>query len=143
MKSQPDAMHALYQALTGYVIEMNCSRRFAWELICLKFDENDLRLLVRHLKSKARNGKPARALLFRSFVAGPSSVEFWEEDLQEARAEARQSRPTPRSDILRASGRLEPTQSTARPAAAIALDLVREKEAFAARMAELRASLNL
>src|SRR5690349_14753752 len=86
------AMHALYCKLVNAdpdKVRLTGQRIYPWEAWCLRFNEQDLIDLVRHIRSKGTRG---RSLLFRSLIAGPSSIEFAEEDLAEARA--RKPKPT-------------------------------------------------
>lgn len=112
LKSDPESMHALYCRLCNYKIPWSVSRLYAWELFCLNFTEADLIALIHHVRSK---GKRGRSLIFRSLIAGPASIDFAIEDLQEARAESRKPLVNhARASVLRATGRNEEHTSKAR-----------------------------
>ncbi len=120
LKSQPEAMHRLYCELCNISLEWTHGRRYPWELMCLRFTEDDLRLVVRWIQRQTRKGQPARHLTFRTFIAGPCAVEYFEEDLGQARAESRAPKPLPGADVLRATRRPDmPDPSDAKPVAKV------------------------
>ena len=107
-------MHSLYQEQCNLSLPWVMSYLFPWELFCLRFSDDDLRLVVRWIKDRKRNGRPARDFTFRNFIAGPSSLDFFAEDLAQAKAESRTPLPTPRSRALEAIGRPVPVADKVR-----------------------------
>lgn len=103
------ALHAAYVQGSGLPIELTMQRRFTWEPLWAKgVTAGDVAVVIGHLKKKLRARRPARQLTFRTFIG---DVEAFEEDLAEARAEARVQRPAP--------GRLTVLAGTGRPGDAI------------------------
>jgi len=120
-------MHKIYCELTGFNLEWSADRLWPWECWCLKFTEEDLRLVVKLIKDKERMHKPARSMNFRNFISGPSAIPFFEEDLAEARARSRATRvDTDRASVLRATGRPELPETPVRTAE----DVLRGNEAL-------------
>lgn len=106
MIADPQHLHQTYCELTGFPLRWDASRRYPWELFSLRFTEADLRLVIRWIQGRQRLNKPARSLLFRSFIAGPSSLDEFEEDMCQARAEQRTVRVNPaKAQVLRATCR--------------------------------------
>ncbi len=102
------------------MLEFDMRRLHPWEAFCLKFSDEDLKIVVRFIKDKERMGKPTRSLTFRNFISGPESLEFFEEDLCEARARNRATRvDTDRASVLRATGRSDTPEKPVRSAADI------------------------
>lgn len=101
LRTTPKRMLAAYNSLTGYNLEFCVQRDWALSLFCLKFNEDDLRTLIHHIKSK---GKKGRSLLFRNLIAGPESILAAEEELAEARVQRRRYVETPRDKALRSHG---------------------------------------
>ena len=119
--------HQLYCNLTGLNLEFDMRRLHPWELFCLKFTDDDLRIVIRFIKDNQRMGKPTRSLNFRNLIAGPDSLSFFEEDLQEAKARNRATRvDTDRASVLRATGRSETPETPVRTAE----DVLRGNEAL-------------
>lgn len=124
-------LHAQYCALTGLQVPFTTQSIFMWEnwLFC-GFSEPDLACVVRYLKLKIKEGKrPKESLLPRNLI---QRTDFFGEDLAIARAESR-NKPSnsPKAEILRAAGYVEPEKQTVRPAgdvlaAAKALDDLRK-----------------
>lgn len=126
-------MHHLYVLLTGYQLEFSMNRLYAWELFCSKFTEGDLRIVVKHIQNRQRQNKPARSLSFRNFISGPSSIDFFAEDLAEAKTESlvrakirEQQGPMARNHALLSIGRPMPTPDRVKSAE----DIMRGNEAF-------------
>jgi hypothetical protein len=115
-------MHSLYQELTDLSLPWVATHLFSWECFCLRFTDDDLRLVVRWIKDRKRNGRPAREFTFRGFIAGPSSLDFFAEDLAQAKSEARIPRKTERDRVLAQVGRVEPVRDTARPVGSFVKD---------------------
>lgn len=110
--------HELYCTLTGLFIPWEMRRLWNWEQFCLKFSDDDLRIVIKFIKDKVRMGKPARSFTFRNFIGGPESISFFEEDLAEAKARNRATRKDPeRTAVLRATGREENHTRPARTSA--------------------------
>lgn len=127
----PERYHHLYVKLTALPIVFGSDRRFAWELFCLRFTEDDLRTVIAFLKEKKAKRQPARSLSFRSLISGPGSLSYFEEDLAEARA----TRRIPVVDhgkaaILKASGREAQPQSEAVPIGKVIGNTPEEMKAF-------------
>ena len=107
-------MHNLYQELTGLSLPWTMQMLFPWEKFCLRFTDDDLRLTIRFIKDEKRKGNPVRSFNFRTFISGPDSLNFFAEDLAQARAYARIPPVTPRDKILAASGRSKPDRENVR-----------------------------
>lgn len=129
----PKRLHDLYVTLTGFEIRWGVDRLYPWELFALRFGEDDLRLVIKWIKGRHATGKPARSLTFRSLISGPGSLDYFEEDLCQAKAELRtrkqQGDPNRRA-VLAATGR-PAADRPARSAAEIAAGM-REFEKFKA-----------
>lgn len=127
---KPEAFHALYCQLTGYEIPYTLSRMFEWERFALQFTHEDLRLVVGYIKKLKKQGRNCRSLIMRSLISGPNSLEFFAEDLAEAKRQARKPVPVERDGVLASSGRPE-VEKPARSAA----DILAGEQAFAAFLA--------
>lgn len=99
------SLHAAYCRLTGFRLEFNITHFHPWEKFALRFNEQDLEIAIKANKFK---GKWGRSLLFRNFIAGPSSLEFFAEDVAEARARMRKNPLPPKGRIAGPSGVLPP-----------------------------------
>lgn len=103
---QIQVTHQLYCSLTGLNLPFSINQLYAWEMFCSRFTDDDLRTVVKFVKDRIKNGRPARSFTFRNFISGPNSLDFFAEDLCEAKAEARQKPSSPaRVAVLKASGR--------------------------------------
>lgn len=122
-------LHSRYCALTGYTIRLDMAREHEWFTWCQRgFNSDDLACLVAHLKREIKAGKRnAGSLKWRNLIV---NVDWFEEDLAEARAMARQQL-SPRDMALKAPGR--PVEAS-RPARSVA-DILAGEEAFKALMA--------
>jgi hypothetical protein len=109
----PILYHSLYCRLCGFDLPWRSDYLFPWEKVCCRFSQDDLKLVIKFIQEKQRMKKPARSLNFRTFIAGPSSLNDFAFDLSEARARARQSRPTARDRVLEATGRTPQVTHTA------------------------------
>lgn len=108
--------HLLYCKLTGLNLPLQMNQLWAWEKFCLRFTDDDLRLVIRFIRDKLRDRKPARSFTFRNFIAGPNSLDFFDEDLQEARARYKfKPIDSGKVSVLKASGRAVPEQRTVMP----------------------------
>lgn len=111
---QIQSIHALYCALTGYSLPMDFYRESVWhQWFKAGLTEDDLRLLIRHHQDQAKQGRPARSLVFRNMIV---QVDYAQEDLAMIKALGRTAPVTERQRILKASGRPEPEKDTARSA---------------------------
>lgn len=105
-------LHALYIALTGLDVRLDMARENDW-VIWLRMggDEAGLPIVIAHIRRGIKENKRNHgALKFRNLIGQP---DYYEEDLAEAKAMARNAHhPTPKTDILQATGRppAEPTR---------------------------------
>lgn len=128
---QTKLLHARWQQLTGLEVPYDFSRHFAWEMWISKgLTIADLETIVAYIKKRIKQGRREKeSLMFRNMV---NNVDNAIEDLSIARAESRNSRTeSPKAEILRAAGYVEPEKQTTRPvsdvlAAAKALDDLRK-----------------
>lgn len=116
--SEPGAikhLHDEYARLTGLVVPLTLPRIYAWEAwIASKHTAADLALVVGHLRTKIHDrGRLMGALSFHRLI---EMLDWFDEDLAEARALARRHRVPPnREAVLRATGRKsEPPPTPAR-----------------------------
>lgn len=109
-------LHEKYCGLTGLRVPLTLGRIWNWEQWCLKgYSEADLEVTIQFLQQKIKaNRKTISCLKFSNLIG---NTEWFDEDLAEARAIARQPRTTPREKILQATGRKEPEKVTCRSAA--------------------------
>lgn len=78
------ALHATYEARSGYVINLNMQRENAWRDWCQfggwKWTPDDLSRVIQYLQSKIRAGeRNVGALKFANLIGHPDN---FEEDLQ-------------------------------------------------------------
>jgi hypothetical protein len=141
--TQIQQLHHLYCTLTNMQIRLDIAREHEWyHWLQRGFKPDDLRLLVKHLRTEIREGRRNHGCLkFRNLIA---QVDYFEEDLAEARARARAPKSDPaRAETLRAAGRDPALQSpSARPAAEVARQITRDPAAAAKALEELRALKN-
>jgi hypothetical protein len=124
-----NSVHALYCQLTGMPIRLDMAREHEWfEWLKRGFTQRDLRDLVAHLRQEIRAGRRNPGCLkFRNLVV---NLDYFEEDLAEARARSRVQKVDPgRSDVLRATGR--PAGPPPKPARSTA-EIMAGEEAFKA-----------
>lgn len=98
-------LHNLYCSLTGLQLKLMMREVFAWNAFTAHgFTEDDLRLVVPHLKAKIKAGRKwPSALLFRNLI---EREDFFNEELSEAKALARVPKVDKgRESVLRATGR--------------------------------------
>lgn len=109
------ALHDCYCRCTGLTMGF---RLLAWQAFSAKFTVEDLSLVIRHLKRKLSGDRLRTALKFHYLI---ENLEYFEEDLAEARALARVPAPRPnRESMLRATGRdAQPATPPARSTAEI------------------------
>lgn len=98
-------LHKLYIEITGIDIRLNPSREREWfDWLRAGFTAADLRLLVADLKRGIREQRRLPgSLKFSNLIR---DVDWFEENLAEAKARARNFRPsTDKASVLRATGR--------------------------------------
>lgn len=112
------SLHHTYCDITGLGLTLDANRERGWydwlkHRPAEPFTEDDLKLVVAHLKKGIREGtRRAQALLFRNLIV---SCDHFEEDLAIARAEARiPYRDKQREAALRATGRPTVEKDTAK-----------------------------
>jgi hypothetical protein len=112
-------LHAVYSELTGMELHLTFDRERAWfDFLAKGFTEADLRLVVGRIKAGiARRERRPAALKFHNLVV---MLDYFEEDLAEARALSRRKPVNPgRAAVERATGRDNFTQSqTGQPSTA-------------------------
>jgi hypothetical protein len=88
LQHQIVTLHRLYCDLTGMDIRLDMAREHEWFIWVKRgFTEQDLRDLVAHLRREIREGRRNQgALKFRNLIC---NVDYFEEDLAEARAQKR------------------------------------------------------
>lgn len=121
-----DGFHRLYVQLTGFQIRLDAAREHEWFYWVKRgFTADDLRVLVAHLKREIKEGRRMPGCLkFRNLIV---NLDYFEEDLAEARALARRPRvDAGRAEVLRRSGRDAASQAPARSAA----DVIAGMKAF-------------
>lgn len=101
-------LHQVYEASTGLHLPLNkaFAREYQWSLwLAEGYTVDDLKLVVAHLKRSYRE-YAVKMCRFSSLIG---DLERFSEWLAEARATARNTRPapTPRQQILAATGRTE------------------------------------
>lgn len=120
-------LHSLYVSLTGQAIRLDMAREHEWYHWTLRgFTPDDLRLMVAHLKREIAAGKRNHgALKFRNLIV---NLDWFEEDLAEAKALARRPKVDPaRADALRATGR---SPADPPPAAKSTAEIMAASKAF-------------
>ena len=133
-RQQIESLHAAYQALTGHSIFLNMTREMEW-FAWLRFrrppfTEEDLRLVVAHLKRGIQSQKRnPGALKFSNLIGSP---DFFEEDLSEARARSRPLPPAMKTVRTGNTQRIIPAtgaEDRARSAADVVASIEKLKEA--------------
>lgn len=112
------ALHECYCRCSGITIKFDTKRMFVWREFAARFNAADLELVIRHLKRKLTGDRLRTALKFHYLI---ENLEYFEEDLAEARALVRVPAPRPnRESMLRATGRsVQPETAPARTVAEI------------------------
>ena len=104
---QIKALHAMFCDLTDASLTLNLYRMDIWRLWARRgLGEEDLKLVVTHLRRGIRDGKRnLGALRFSNLIERP---DLFEEEVSQARAELRNARPqaTPKDRVLSATGRV-------------------------------------
>lgn len=118
--------HNLYCSLTGLQLKLMMREVFAWSaFVAHGFTEDDLRLVVPHIKAKIKAGRKwPSALLFRNLI---EREDLFNEELSEAKAASRVPKVDQgKEEVLRATGR--PTQHTYKvtPAGEAAFEALRK-----------------
>ena len=99
-------LHSLYCKLAGRDLPMSMGNLFAWEKFSLRFTGDDLRVVMKYIQKLAGEHKPHRSLIFRSLISGPESLDYFAEDLAEAKALGRVEKVDGnKAEVLRATGR--------------------------------------
>lgn len=108
------ALHAIYESQTGLNNPLTMDKIFAWEAFrAAGHTAEDLRMVISALRAKIRRGqKTIGCFRFRWFIG---NLEYFAEDLAEARALARVTKPTPKQTFLATVGRPAPEKDTAKP----------------------------
>lgn len=109
------ALHKVYCDQTDLSVPLSMDRIFMWERWLVEgHTAQDLTTVVRFLKGKIKAGTKTFACLRFHYLIG--NLEFFSEDLAEAKALARASKPEPaRASVMRSTGREpEPTKQEAR-----------------------------
>ncbi|HOC56631.1 MAG TPA: hypothetical protein PKI20_13495 [Verrucomicrobiota bacterium] len=133
------ALHSAYVLHSGLAIGLDMYRERVWfEWLRRGFTLEDLKLVIRYLRAGIRDGQRNRgALRFSNLIAQPDR---FEEDLAEARAQARPRHADPaRAAVLRASGRPgDPAGAPAKAAGQIAAKIVSDPVAAAKAYEEFK-----
>jgi len=120
-------LHRLYVEQTGHAVSLGFDRERAWfDFLARGWTEDDLRLVIEKIKSGIRRGeRRPGALKFRNLIV---QLDYFDEDLAEARAAARVKRMDPaRAAVLRATGRSDaPPSGTAKAVSEVALKVLRD-----------------
>jgi len=119
-------LHGCYCRMSGLEVPLTMQRMFTWERwIHEKLTIDDLRLVIEVLRRKIKAGKKTLACLKFTNLIG--NVEFFTEDLAEARQLARLPKSEPdKESVLRATGRPTHHDKPPRTAAQVLAD----QEAF-------------
>jgi hypothetical protein len=98
------SVHTLYEDLTQIQVILSMEKVFKWrEWLARGYTHDDLRSVVMMLQAKIKSGqKTFTCLNFRNLIG---NLEWFDEDLGEARALARMPKPTARDKILEQTGR--------------------------------------
>jgi hypothetical protein len=96
-------LHGLYEDLTTIEVILSVEKMYAWEAWMTRYNAEDLRLVVRMLHGKIKSGvKTWSCLNFRNLIG---NLEYFDEDLGEARATSRIAPRSARDATLEQSGR--------------------------------------
>lgn len=108
-------LHAIYQRCSGIEIVLSMQRMQAWRCFLAQgYNEDDLRLAIELLRRKICAGKKTFACLRFGSLIG--NLEWFGEDLGEARAMARVPKQTAKEKFCEEQGRPpKRTVDTARP----------------------------
>jgi len=131
---EAESLHALYNELVGTMgVPWTMQRLLAWECFGLQFTAEDLKLVVAFIKRRQVAKRPCRSLNFRSLISGPNALDWFAEDLSEARTEQlvrnkirEQQGPIARNHALLSIGRPMPEPDRVKSAE----DIMRGNEAF-------------
>lgn len=118
--------HRLYCSLTGLDLKLMMRQVFAWNaFVAHGFTEDDLRLVIPHLKAKIREKRKwPSALLFSNLIENESN---FNEELSEARALARKPKVDHgKESVLRATGRPTQHEYKVTPAGEAAFEALRK-----------------
>ncbi len=122
------ALHSVWMQATHRDIAMSITDHHRWNYWVAKgWTEADLRLVIAFINRRIKAGRrfPESLRLYNLI-----DVDRFEQDLQDARAEARQyaARPRPRQNMLSSVGRPEPIKDNAQSAGQV----IRDNEALKA-----------
>ena len=109
MNAGPDnaliaSLHREYRLHTGMDLRLDFEReRQWWEWVKRGNTLEDLRLVIQYLKKKVyKKERNEGCLKFHNLIG---LLDYYDEDLQMAKAEARKPKPTERESVLRSTGR--------------------------------------
>lgn len=92
-------IHRLYCQLTRMEVSLEFGRERAWFEFLRRFNQEDLRLVISRIQKGISKGeRNLGALRFRNLI---ESIDYFEEELAMARAEARVKKPAPREVAIR------------------------------------------
>lgn len=123
--------HRFFEKLTSAQLTPDFARLDAWRTFIgyrqPPFTHDDLRVVVLHLKQQIKHQKRnPGALKFRNLICQP---DYFEEDLQEARAALRPRAPKTRQIVSNGTSRIVPnpnTSDTSAPVSAVLPRLIAE-----------------
>jgi hypothetical protein len=98
-------LHERYKMLTGLVVPLDMHREYLWmEFLRRGLTGQDLAVVVRAIRRGVAEGSRNRgALRFHNLIG---QIDYFEEELAEAASQTRKSEVrSPKSEILRATGR--------------------------------------
>ena len=105
-------LHGRYRMLTGLIVPLDMHREYVWlEFLRRGMTEQDLATVVRHIRRGVADGSRNRgALRFHNLIG---QIDYFEEELAEAAAAGRRKSEvrSPKSEVLRATGRDSEAQS--------------------------------
>lgn len=95
IRPQIEQLHRIYVERTGFELRLDIARERSWyEFIGLGFTADDLQLVIDHLRRGIREQKRnTGALKFRNLIG---MLDYFEEDLAEAKAHKRPPQPSTR-----------------------------------------------
>ena len=130
------SMHQAYVRGTGLQIALDMQRELVWGSVYQRgIRTADIVLVIEHMKRKAKAQQPVRSFTFRNLIG---NVDYLEEDIAEAKAANRVSRPHPnKASVLQATGR---TAAPVPPPSRSAGEIV-SSDKFLAGLDELKRNL--
>jgi len=86
-----ESIHALYWKLTSQFLKLDMNREHTWQMFLKRFTEDDLRLVIAHLKKGIDDGeRRIGCLRFSNLI---EQTDRFEEELAMARAYYRNNKP--------------------------------------------------